>query len=116
MATVNMIAASTPSSTSVSRSIGIDRLTRAVNYHPWQIRMKMYLRRLHLWAYIDGNKTKPDNNDPEIQARQDKDFEAQSKIQFHVADSLMCLISNQNQGSSLTLIQQDHLEDLREYQ
>ena len=28
-------------------------------------------------------------------AWQDKDFEAQSEIQFHVADSLMYLISNQ---------------------
>ena len=88
----DMVAASTPSSTSVSRSIHIDRLTGVTNYRPWQIRMKMYLRRLHLWAYIDGSKDKPDKNDREIHAWQDKDFEAQSEIQFHVADSLLCLI------------------------
>ena len=58
--------------------------------------------RLHLWAYIDGSKTKPDNNDPEIQAWQDKDFEAQSEIQFHVADSLMYLISNQEMWECLS--------------
>ena len=81
MATVenpDIVAATIPSSTSVSRSIRIDRLTGAANYRPWQIWMKMYLRRLHLWVYIDGSKAKPDNNDPEIQAWQDKDFEAQS--------------------------------------
>ena len=104
MATVenpDMIAATTPSSTSVSRSIRIDRLTGTINYRPWQIRMKMYLRRLHLWASIDGSKTKPDNNESEIQARQDKDFEAQSKIQFHEADSLMYLVSNQETAKEM---------------
>ena len=98
MATVenpDMVADTIPSSTTVSRSIRIDRLTGATNYRPWQIRMKMYRPRLHLWAYIDGSKAKPDKTDPEIQAWQDKDFEAQSEIQFHAADSLMYLISNQ---------------------
>ena len=71
------------------------RLTGATNYRPSQIWMKMYLSRLHLWAYIGGNKVKPDNNDPEIQVWHDKDFETQSEIQFHVTDSLMYLISNQ---------------------
>ena len=71
MATVenpDMIAATTPSSTSVSRSIRIDRLIGATNYRPWQIRMKMYMQRLNLWAYIDGSKAKSDHNDREIQA------------------------------------------------
>ena len=83
MATVenpDMVADTIPSSTTISRSIRIDRLTRATNYRPWQIQMKMYLRRLHLWAYIDGTKAKLDKNDPEIHAWQDKDFEAQSEI------------------------------------
>ena len=54
MATVenpDIVAATTPSSTSVSRSIRIDKLTGAANYRPWQIQMKIYLRRLHLLAY-----------------------------------------------------------------
>ena len=80
MATVenlDMVADTIPSSTSISRSIRIDRLTEATNYHPWQIRMKMYLRRLHLWAYIYGSKAKPEKeNDRETHAWQDKDFDA----------------------------------------
>ena len=32
---------------------------------------------------------------------QDKDFEAQSEIQFHVADSLMYLISNQETAKEM---------------
>ena len=72
--------------------------------------MKISLCRLHPWAYnspngvivaLDGSKGKPDNNDPEIQAWQDKDFEAQSEIQFHVADSLMYLISNQETAKEM---------------
>ena len=80
MATVenpDMVVDTIPSSTSISRSIRIDRLTEATNYHPWQIRMKMYLRRLHLWAYIYGSKAKPEKeNDRETHAWQDKDFDA----------------------------------------
>ena len=63
--------------------------------------MKMYMQRLNLWAYIDGSKAKPEKNDPKTHTWQDKDFEAQSEIQFHVADSLMYLISNQETAKEM---------------
>ena len=87
--------------TSLSRSIRIDKLIGASNYRPWQIRMKVYLRRLHLWAYIDGSNPKPEKTDPNYSTWEEKDFEAQSEIQFHVTDTLMYLIANEETAKEM---------------
>ena len=61
----------------------------------------MYLQRLRLWSYIDGSEPKPEETHPTFSDWEEKDFEAQSEIQFHIADTLMYLIAHESTAKEM---------------